>query len=206
MILLVRVLALRNLKRELYMLTFDELNKAELMPYAKERYERIRESLHNAMSYAEDAMIQASYKASIHLSYCVQNLHKNFDAKLKDLLAFYNKQNGKLPTEIFFEPSFPKVFPPPPRSDDDLPILNKTLIHHAEYYDMKSMAVTWKNLIEQYLSCIEYAINTQDHAVLNACVKASSDGCFDNCISEMGIWKAGRESIKNDHSSSRMRI
>jgi len=76
------------------------------------------------------------------------------------------------------------------------------LIHHANFYDMKSMPVTWMNLVEQYLDAIEFAIKQN---LLDECVKVGNDGCFDNCISEMGVWKtvlSTSTDIDNGASSS----
>lgn len=168
---------------------FEDLIRVEITPYNKHRYEQIRASLNkriDQMKLDGNTHMIKEFEMAIHLSFCVQNLHKNFVEKLIDLLQWHNKNGDKLPSEMYFEPSRPKVFPPPPKTDDDLPILNKVLLHHANFYDMKSMSVTWKSLVEQYLECIEFAINADK---LDECVKVGNDGCFDNCISEMGMWK-----------------
>ncbi len=184
---------------------FEDLIRVDLAPYNKYRYEQIRAALNqklDQMVLEKNRNMISHYEMAIHLSFCVQNLHKNFVNKLIELLQWYNKNDNKLPAEMYFEPSRPKVFPPPPKTDDDLPLLNKMLIHHANFYDMKSMPVTWMNLVEQYLDAIEFAIKQN---LLDECVKVGNDGCFDNCISEMGVWKtvlSTSTDIDNGASSS----
>ncbi|HET9844061.1 MAG TPA: hypothetical protein VFP93_05340 [Gammaproteobacteria bacterium] len=168
---------------------FEELEPAEVPLYNPALYHNIRQAIEQEVNKSPNKII---YSIAIHLSFCVQNLHKNMEKRLRDLLEYHNSHNGKLPSEIYFEPSRPNIFPPPPKKPDDLPHLNKLLVHHANFYPMKSMRVTWAYLVTQYLETLAFSIENKR---LNECLQNGQDGCFDKCISDMGEWKTLQTSM-----------
>ncbi|MGD9591513.1 MAG: hypothetical protein AB7V32_03230, partial [Candidatus Berkiella sp.] len=179
-----------NKLRNITMLTLPQ--PVEVPEYNPENYNRIREVLKKRLADNIDAQLRSYYGIAMHLSYCVQNLHKNFWQKLKEMQCYFEK-NKKLPSQVYFEPSMPRVFPPPPKTKDDLPNLNKTLVHHADFYSMESLATTWNSLIIQYHAALSYALEKD---MLDECICEGTDGCFDKCISDMGEWHAMNESAK----------
>lgn len=156
---------------------------ADKIPYDAGYYDTLRKELTASIQNENDR------ERAIHYSYCIQNLHLNYENKLKAILAIYNKSE-QLPHSFYFEPqakSFPfkKDEQGNKLSEDGLRAYSLVFVHHADMYDMKSLPLTWNNLLQQYKQSFDFA---RRQGKISEWSKAGQEGCFEGCLGELTDW------------------
>ncbi len=182
-------------------LTLKDLNhpaNSEKIKYTPQIYENMRKIIGASSSSKEDKDNRIQY------TYSIQNLHKNFDSFVNNVLEIYNKRaNGSLPHNFSFNPKVnrdnwqqktKKDTEGYDLSDDGLRVYGSNAFsHHLNDIAMKSAPTVWNDLLNKFHNSFNYA---KENDKVDLWVKEGGLGCFEGIITDLSDWMSNAIHLK----------
>ncbi|MGD9591514.1 MAG: hypothetical protein AB7V32_03235 [Candidatus Berkiella sp.] len=166
---------------------FDDLPKPDVIPVNDELYQNLIQRAQRVLS-KDNPELAVSLE---HFAKTVQNLHQNILPKLKLYVEKYNE--GKLPTNIYFEPKG----------------LSNTYVHHLKdvvaQNTIQGLGGVWAMLVADFNGAAELALSLDDAAFKQFAVSVSA-GCFEACIDAANEWKASQERKAKSTAGSKIEV
>ncbi len=174
-------------------LTLKDLNHPapnEKIKYSPQIYEKMRKII------AASNALKEEKAARIEYTYTIQNLHKNFNFFVNNVLAIYNnRKDGTLPKSYLFNPKVnrdnwqqkaKRDSEGYELSDDGLRAYgSNAFMHHLNDIAMKSAPTVWNDLLSKFHNSFNYA-NENDK--VDQWVNTGGWGCFEGVISDLSDW------------------